>query len=639
MTTTTRNPTSILAAVALALAMVLFCAARADAVGQVTFGGCVSQDGSGGLCAPVGNPSIDGPLETAISPEGGSLYAAAVNGNAVSVYRRAPRGQITYDGCVSNSGSFGKCADLPGSPLINVRAVTVSPDGQSLYAAGTDDIAVFNRAAGGQITYAGCVSDTGSGGNCADLPGDPLARPDDVKVSPDGKSVYVAGAISNAVTVLDRGADGGLTYAGCASDDGSGGKCADVPGDKLLRGAGSLGLSRDGKSLYVGAFNSDDVAVFDRAAGGQITYAGCVSDDGQGGLCGNVGAPLLSSPSSVSVAADDGTVYVTGQDKSTVTSFTRARGGQITFKDCVSNDGSGGVCEDAPNTPLKDPSDAAPSPDGQTLYVSAISSDAVGVIDTDSTGDLRWAGCLSDDGTGGACADLPGVSLRGPVSSTVSPDGNSVYTSGFVSSSIAQLFRKVAPETTIDSGPAEGSTTADRNPAFAFSSDAPGATFECSLDGGTFAACTSPKTFGPLPDGAHRVSVRAIEGGDTDQTPATRSFTVRGPATPKGTPGPASPANPADRTGPAVRIVRAPRRKVRSNRRRVTVRFAFRASEAGARFRCKVDRGRFRGCRASSRFRVRRGRHRLVVRAIDQAGNAGRAVRRSFRVVRRTRRR
>jgi len=83
------------------------------------------------------------------------------------------------------------------------------------------------------------------------------------------------------------------------------------------------------------------------------------------------------------------------------------------------------------------------------------------------------------------------------------------------------------PETTIDSGPAEGAVIAEPSPSFGFSSAAPGASFECALDAAAFSACTSPLTLGPLADGPHSFAVRAIDSEeDIDPSPATRSFSV-----------------------------------------------------------------------------------------------------------------
>lgn len=44
---------------------------------------------------------------------------------------------------------------------------------------------------------------------------------------------------------------------------------------------------------------------------------------------------------------------------------------------------------------------------------------------------------------------------------------------------------------------------------------------------GTFADCSSPKTFAGLPNGSHTVAIRAEDSdGNQDPTPATRTFTV-----------------------------------------------------------------------------------------------------------------
>jgi Ca2+-binding RTX toxin-like protein len=83
------------------------------------------------------------------------------------------------------------------------------------------------------------------------------------------------------------------------------------------------------------------------------------------------------------------------------------------------------------------------------------------------------------------------------------------------------------PETSISSGPAEGSTVDDPTPSFAFSSSETGSSFECQLDGGGFAACSSPYTTAALADEPHTFYVRATDAADnTDATPAARSFTV-----------------------------------------------------------------------------------------------------------------
>jgi hypothetical protein len=61
---------------------------------------------------------------------------------------------------------------------------------------------------------------------------------------------------------------------------------------------------------------------------------------------------------------------------------------------------------------------------------------------------------------------------------------------------------------------------------FGFSSTVAGSTFQCKLDKGAFASCKSPKTYKVKP-GKHKFSVKAVNGGVADPTPATFSFKVK----------------------------------------------------------------------------------------------------------------
>jgi hypothetical protein len=84
------------------------------------------------------------------------------------------------------------------------------------------------------------------------------------------------------------------------------------------------------------------------------------------------------------------------------------------------------------------------------------------------------------------------------------------------------------PDTTIAAGPS--GTVTDTTATFAFTSDQSSATFECSRDGSSFAACTSPVSYTGLTSGPHTFEVRARDtAGNVDPTPAGRSWTVDAP--------------------------------------------------------------------------------------------------------------
>jgi DNA-binding beta-propeller fold protein YncE len=111
---------------------------------------------------------------------------------------------------------------------------------------------------------AGCVSETGTSGDCTDGKG--LDSAAGVAVSKDGKHVYVASPNSDAVAIFVRNKKtGALTQlestAGCISETGTSGDCTDGKG---LDGANGVAVSKDGKHVYVASAASDAVAIFAR---------------------------------------------------------------------------------------------------------------------------------------------------------------------------------------------------------------------------------------------------------------------------------------------------------------------------------------------------------------------------------------
>jgi hypothetical protein len=161
-----------------------------------------------------------------------------------------------------------------------------------------------------------------------------------------------------------------------------------------------------------------------------------------------------------------------------------------------------------------------------------------------------------------------------------------------------------APDTTITSGPT--GATSDNTPAFAFTASEANSVFECRVDSGSWADCTSPWTTSALSDGAHSASVRATDvAGNTDASPATRSFTV-------GT------APPPDTTAPDTTIASGPTGTTNDS----TPTFAYTASEANSVFECRVDSGSWVNCTSPwTTSALSDGAHSASVRATDVAGN------------------
>jgi large repetitive protein len=155
-----------------------------------------------------------------------------------------------------------------------------------------------------------------------------------------------------------------------------------------------------------------------------------------------------------------------------------------------------------------------------------------------------------------------------------------------------------APETTIDSAPADPTSSSDAS--FDFSSSESGSTFECKLDAGAFAPCTTPESYTGLAAGSHTFEVRATDaGGNTDATPAAHTWTIDLSA--PDTTITSSPSDPSNDVNPG---------------------FSFTSSEPGSSFECKLDGGSFSPCVSPESYTgLTAGSHTFEVRATDAAGN------------------
>ena len=101
--------------------------------------------------------------------------------------------------------------------------------------------------------------------------------------------------------------------------------------------------------------------------------------------------------------------------------------------------------------------------------------------------------------------------------------------------------KRATATVTITAGPAAGGATNSTSASFSFTANRSGATFQCSLDAGSYAACSSPKSYSGLADGSHTFRVLAVLNG-SNGSPSSRSWTVdstkpSAPASLAGTPG------------------------------------------------------------------------------------------------------
>ena len=426
-----------------------------------------------------------------------------------------PTGALTQKsgvaGCISNDGSGGACAD--GRALLGTSSVTVAPDGRSVYVTtfGDDEgVAILDRdPATGEIAQkagtAGCVHTDGPFTDPTCLSGRGLTDPSSVAVSPDGTSVYVAGSNSDAIAVFDRDPFTGRLFqkdgtAGCVSDTGAP-SCQD---GTALNGVVRLSVSPDGLNVYGVSSLENAVAVFSRdPQTGALTQlpdiAGCVSLSGHTGSC----APgtLLEGVSEVAVSPDGEHAYAASFTSDALVSFDRdAMTGALTQRtgtdSCVVR--TGVVADCVNSAALNGPFALAIAGDGATVAVAAFDGDALVAVDRDASGALSLPaapnGCVSDTGSGGACHN--GAALNGATSVAITGDGTSVYVAGLFSNGVAALRRDPATGRVTQPAGAAGCVTLAGTDGCR-----PGVAMDdprASPPRPTDAACTSPRSFPSL---------------------------------------------------------------------------------------------------------------------------------------------
>jgi Big-like domain-containing protein len=148
--------------------------------------------------------------------------------------------------------------------------------------------------------------------------------------------------------------------------------------------------------------------------------------------------------------------------------------------------------------------------------------------------------------------------------------------------------------------------TSPHNPAnqatadFTFSSSDPGASYQCSLDGGAFTTCTSPKIYAGLGEGPHSFAVNAVDAaGRQGKKPASYRWTV-------------------DTTPPDTTITGKPL----ATTDKTQAQFKLASTEKKSTLQCSLDGSPFAACKSTVKYKnLTAGNHTFRARATDAAGN------------------
>jgi hypothetical protein len=527
----------------------------------------------------------------------GSVYTQtnAVANNQMVVFTRSASGALTETSRTSTGGS-GRSSNAPfgTSNLDSQGGVELSDDQHLVFAvnAGSDTLSAFRVKPGGGLDLADTVA-TGDAPFSVDSHGDLVyvLNEDDgtiqgYRASDTGELTPIAGSVENL----------SVTGAGAA--------------------AAQIGFDPSGKVLTVThrltapAAPADRIDTFVLSANG--TPSAAVVNDATG-----------ASPSNYipfGFAYDDnGHLLVTNAGDASVSSYQlNTNTGALTF---IDNVGTGGA----------NPCWLAITPDSKFAFAGDSGADVVSRLQIAANGTLTALAPAASVPGSGVAADVA-LSRDGKFLTALVPTENNTATSqtdtysvgvngsltlvapggqttanlpGGVTGLAVSDADTSAPDTAITAGPAAGSTTNDNTPTFDFDTilDEPNPSFSCSIDNGAASPCAPPFTTPGLSQGEHTLAVAASDfGGNTDPTPATRSFVV-------------------DSDPPETTIIAGPEEGSTINDRTPT--FEFVSSSAGSSFRCTIDAGTAVPC--ASPFTtdpLTSGVHVFRVEAIDTAGNA-----------------
>ncbi len=249
-----------------------------------------------------GIEGLQGARSAAISADGRHLYVAASDSGTLALFERSSQtGALTF---VESLTSSQDLAALQG-----VRAAAISPDGEFLYAAAATSrsLVSFQRdTSTGQLTQIQQLVDDVDG-----VRG--LEAAWALALSPDGRHLYAAGRVDDAVSVFARDDQSG-ELAFVESLQGRG-----------LDGVEAVAVSPDGLHVYLAASRDNAIAVLERdSQSGRLSWLQAVFD-GRDGVTG------LRFVSSLAISPEGGFVYTAG-DSEKVFTFVLPGGAVSSFQ-------------------------------------------------------------------------------------------------------------------------------------------------------------------------------------------------------------------------------------------------------------------------------------------------------------------
>jgi len=306
------------------------------------------------LYGPRGTEGLDGAYHGLVSSTGNSLYVVSNREHSVSVFDRdTSSGNLTFRSVIIDGAST--------DGLNAARKLVLSPDGSHLYAAGaTDDsIVLMNRSSSdGDLTYVERVVDNTNGV-------DGLDNVYNMAMTYSGNWLYACGYNEDELSHFNRDAStGNLSYVAVYTDGVE---------STILNGPSGIAVHPSDNNLYVGSAIDNGIAVFTIHSGnGTLTLL-----EEQINNTGGVPSGALDNVSDITISSDGAYLYATSYDQAQIVLFSIHSGnGSLTYQTRYTS---------ATYDFLTNVFSISISNDGESLYTSAIGSEAVGVFSRNTT--------------------------------------------------------------------------------------------------------------------------------------------------------------------------------------------------------------------------------------------------------------
>ncbi len=314
--------------------------------------------------------------------------------------------------------SFSQLA-LPAGTLGEPLGLASAPQGSTLYLSDrTNGVMAVNTGNLGASPIQ--ITDVGN-----DING--FAGPASIAVSPDGKTLYLALTLVNAIFVADVSGNGSDAddYTVTGEIQGTAGLPLDYPY--------GLAVSPNGNTLYISNYSSNTVSVAD--------VTGQSSDPANDTVTGELSDPNgnLKSPTDLALSPTGQTLYIGNASGPVAVADVSGSAGD------ANNNTVTGTVGNEPST-----SGVAVSPDGETLYAADPGGSNVEVVDL--SGDADQGQTIGDiQPFGGSAGGLDGLALT--------PGGTGLYVADESQGAVSEVAIPAAAGSITISGSAQVGST------------------------------------------------------------------------------------------------------------------------------------------------------------------------------------